>query len=255
MDSSATFLVVGGEGDLVADAAGDALRRRGVPARRLLPGELAAAPLTVEPEGAALDGRPVAGVAFLARPGDRFSGDFESADQGFADNEVRALWSALLCLPGLWTLNRGDAATWFSSSEWPLWRRRLGAAGVPLAPLTVGGEPADGDAGWLPYTGGGVGPLPPAGAGPYLAAAYATAPETSTAVWCCGRRLDGPSDPDGRRLARVMERWGQRFYAASFDHRRRLLRLLTFPDIPDPVVAAEAGRRMAEDADAHRRRG
>lgn len=255
MDASAIYLVVGGEGDLVADTAGDELGRRRLPARRLEPAALASAPLTVTPDGAAWDGRPVAGVAFLARPGGPFSDGFDDGDASFADNETRALWSAVLSLPGLWTLNRGDAETWFTSSEWPVWRRRLGDAGVPLAPLHVGGEAADGDAGWLPYGGGGVGPLPPAGAGPYLAAAFAAAPEESTAVWCCGRRLDGPAGAADRRLAAAMERWGCRYFAASFDGDGRLLRLLTFPDIADPVVAADAGRRIAEDADAHRHRG
>lgn len=248
------FLVAGAEGDPLAEAALAGLRDRSLRAVRLTTPKLASAPLTIAPDAATYDGEPVAGALFLDQPSTTFSADFEPDDRSFADNETRAAWAGLLSLPAVWTVNRTDADLWFTSAEGAIWRRRLAGDGVAVAPLAVGGEPGHGDRGWLPHTGGGVGPLPRSGAGSYLAAAYAEGPEASIVLWCHGRRIGAAASPGGERVAEAMAARGCRFFGGTFDGRDRLVRLTVFPQIDDPRLAAEAGRRIAEAAHADRGR-
>lgn len=245
------LLLIGSAADETSQGACERLEGLGSAWRSLAPEELASACVTLSSDGARLDGEPVAGVIFLGRPSAGLSDAFAESDQGFADHETRALWVALLSHPNVWTVNRADTDLWFTHSEWPIWRRRLQAAGVTVAPLTAGGEPGDEDAGWLPYTGGGVGPLPPAGVGPFLGAAYATEPEATVAFWCCGRRLGGEPTPTEAALAWTMAEHDCRYFAATLDSLGRVLRLTIFPEIDSPVLAAEAGRLLAEEAHAH----
>jgi hypothetical protein len=248
------FLVAGAQRSPLAEAAFAGLCDLAVPAVRLTTATLASAPLTVAPDGAAYDGEPVAGALFLDRPGASFSAGFAAEDRSFADNETRAAWAGLLASAAVWTVNRTDADLWFTSAEGPIWRRRLAADGVPVAPLTVGGEPGEDDRGWLPHTGGGVGPLPRAGSGSYLAAAYAALPEAKAFLRCQGRWIGGGGSAAGERVAEAMAARGYRFFGGTLDGEDRLVRLTAFPEIDDDGLAAEAGRRIAEAARADRAR-
>ncbi|HEX6200040.1 MAG TPA: hypothetical protein VF150_07255 [Thermoanaerobaculia bacterium] len=72
--------------------------------------------------------------------------------------------------------------------------------------------------------------------------------------------IDRPEAGAGRdeamaeRVAEAMAARGCRFFGGTFDTEDRLVRLTAFPEIDDPGLAAEAGRRIAEVAHADRGR-
>ena len=138
---------------------------------------------------------------FIDRSGslDRFTDDFHVEDAAFAEAESKAALLAILTHPGLQAVNRAEATWWFAPHPWPALRGVLQAAGVTVAPVTVGpsrsktGAPEDSR--WLTWSGVDL-RTPPPGAREALMPAMVPA-RTSMSLWCDGRVVDGSG---GRQL-------------------------------------------------------
>src|SRR5215216_2617418 len=184
MPEGVVVVVDDGTDALAADAA-RALRAAGTPVRPIAAGDLARAPLELTATTARLDGSEVGAVLFRAGWRSWLAEGFEEQDADFCSSETVAAWLSLLDLESVLAINRSDPELWFSSAEWPVWRRRLEQAGVPVTPLEIGEASGADDRHWLPW-GGGVARQPGARAARCLAAALSAQPAKATTLWLDG---------------------------------------------------------------------
>lgn len=139
--------------------------------------------------GVRIDGHPVGAILNRWSHGSPLSAGFAPQDLDFAYAEARAILLDVLTHPSLLAINAVDVATWYAPAEWPVWRTRCLAAGVAVAPLTVG-APAP-DAGhrsasrWMTWSGV-LAACPPDPVRAALAAAVTPTVEVESALWCCG---------------------------------------------------------------------
>jgi hypothetical protein len=243
------IVIVHSDDDQLAPAVADELVARGHHVRRLAAARLAASPLTLTPQEARLEGEQVAGVVFLCRP----DGDFGGADRAPCSNEARAAWLALLQLPTVVTAHRPDAELWYSSSEWSVWRRRLVAAGLPVADLVVGDHPDEADAMWLPW-GGGVSKAPEPGARRAFAPALARRSSMAHSVWFGGECLDGAAEPEAGAAAQVLRAHGAELAGITRDAWGRVMVTTAHPHVAGGAVTRVAQRIGAFYAPALHRR-
>ena len=150
---------------------------------------------------------------FIDRSGalGRFTDDFHVEDAAFAEAESKAALLAILTHPGLLVVNRAEARWWFAPHPWPALRGVLAAAGVAVAPVSVGTSGSEAgavDSRWLTWSGVDV-RTPPPGAREVLMPALVPA-RTSTSLWCDGRLVDGSEGDNSPRAVDVL-----RFGAAS----------------------------------------
>jgi hypothetical protein len=234
--------------DQLADAVEQALAARSWPSSRRLPGELASTPLVLDEQTARLGDEPVGAVVFRARPDMHFGEDFDERDAGFASSEARAAWLALTHLPSVSAINRLDAELWFSSAEWPIWRRRLVRAGVRVVDLAVGDAAAGEGATWLPW-GGGLTQAPPRSVRRTFATALVDLQALQTTVTCCGAVLDGPDLEVTRAASAVLAADGARLAAIVTDDRERIVSCTAYPYVP-PAAVQEAAESIVEALDA-----
>jgi hypothetical protein len=74
------------------------------------------------------------------------------SDQPFCDAEIRAIWLAALNLDSILAVNKYDAVAWFEGLNWPVWRRKLIHAGIPVSKFWFGDTTLRTSCVWYPYT-------------------------------------------------------------------------------------------------------
>ena len=226
---STHLLVVG---DPVADHLVPALCRRagrdGWTVRVVGPLDLADLTLATDDRGLAVDGRAVDAIVFRLSLDLVVAPGFAEDDRAFATDELRAVWAHALSLPSVTTPNRGAAV--HSLLRDPLvWRDQLSAAGVTLAPLTIGRAP--GGARWV-HTDGTLRPLPGATFARVLGVAAVPARRWRRIVCCEGEIEPGVERPlatNARRAARVLAAAGAGLTELCVDHLGRVLSVGVHP--------------------------
>lgn len=230
---STHLLVVG---DPVADHLVPALREHARPSwtvRVVDPLALADLPLATDERTLWIEGTRVDAIVFrlslelLVAPG------FAEDDRTFTTNELRAVWTHALSLPTLATPNRGAAVS--SLLRDPLvWRDRLTAAGVPVAPLHVGRAPSG--TRWV-HADGTLGAVPTPLFARALGIATVPARRWRPVVCCAGEIEPGvPASiaPVARRAATALADAGAGLAQVSIDHLGRVLSIGVHP-----VITAE----------------
>jgi hypothetical protein len=128
------------------------LRKQGTRVMHIVPGALGSSQISLQGDVFLIDGWPISGVLFRASPESIFSDEFEASDQSFCDAEIRAVWLAALNLDVILAVNKYDAMTWFEGLGWPIWRRRLIDAGIPVSKFLFGDTTLQTLRVWYPYT-------------------------------------------------------------------------------------------------------
>jgi hypothetical protein len=201
---AAVTVLVGDPADELVRALRPALGRLGLTEAVVPPGALALAPLAVTPCGAWLGHARIAGLVLRAGTERGCADDFRPAGRAFASAEARATLLAVAHAPGVLAVAPLQAEDWQRGGEWPLWRRRLAAAGVALAPMSVGAS-APGLDGWLPYTALGRHVAPRAVVARALGAAHVEAGRLDETVTCCGAVIAGPVPPSALLAGPVLD--------------------------------------------------
>lgn len=252
---SALAVVIGDERDAITPALACALDHVGCEVVCLPSGRLAAQRVHVAADGAFVDGHPLAAVTFCTRPATNLSLGFAEQDADFCSAEARAAWLAVIHLPAVTTVNRWDPEVWYSASEWAIWRRRFGKAGVPQTPLVVGVPREGPDWTWLPWGGGGSVATPCPRACRALAPALAATDEVRVHVWCDGEVLEGLDIPVVQLAGAVLRRYGIRFATIATDRAQRVISCTTHLETP-AYLASSVAQRLVEaiDEDLHCRR-
>lgn len=230
--------------DSLAQTVNELLRLRGFGAYLVPVGRLATCRVAVTPREAFIEGQPVRGVLFRARPDAQFSEEFIKEDRFFCTSEARALWLEMLQLHTLTVVNRPDGELWYSSSEWCVWRRRLRARGVPVAELAAGDVSAGDGWSWLPW-GGGVLPSPVPEIRRMFGAAITRSKVFNRSSWCYGRVMSDCNRPVVRDAIAVLEDWGIRLGALLTDASDRVVSCTAYPTIPD-VLVRDVALRVTE---------
>jgi hypothetical protein len=233
-------------GDPVADPLVPALAERlgaaGVDVRVVRPDDVVSLSVDARADRCEVDGAEVDVVAFRAHPTLLDAPAFDRDDRSFAAAEVRALWLHVLTLPAVTAMNRSDAELWFLPSEWPVWRRRFAAAGVPLAPLRVGVSGGEAGDAWWTWTGALTRP-PPASVAAAVLAPTVEGP-VARALWCAGDVVDGPAPAAAvvEAAGAVLDGAGIVLAGLVLDGAGRLVGASSFPTVPAAVAAAVADR-------------
>jgi hypothetical protein len=212
------------------------------------PDALASTPCTLSPRGVRVAGVELHAVLFRARPHRAFADGFRADDLEFASAEARAVWLAALALTSVAAPNRFSAEEWYSSAEWPIWRRRFDDAGVPTAPA-LGGAPGD-EVAWLPYSSSGRHAAPGPATRAITGATLVEAGALSSSVVCLGAVIEGPDTEPVRRAAAVMEDHGSRLVGIVADEEGRILLATAHPEVARDT-ARRAAAMIAEEVHAH----
>jgi hypothetical protein len=252
MNDAGWVVVVDDGDDPLANAVHDALRESGVATLRLMGRSLARTRVEVTADDVRVRDRRVAAVLFRASTGDGLAEGFHADDASFSSSEARAAWLAALHSPSVIAVNRIDPEVWFAFADWPIWRRRLADAGVPLAPLAVGDVDTGADGAWLPW-GGGVARPRPRAVRRVFGAAVTSATSLETAVVAASDVVDGADGADGevaRSVADVLASWGVSLAGLVIDEQGRVVSATATPTISEAVAPA-AARRLTEVLTAH----
>jgi hypothetical protein len=212
---------------------------------------LALARIDLDADHAKVEGRRVGALFVRALPRADFGGGFAPDDAAFSSSEVRSALLAVMALPSVAVVNRATPETWFSFSEWPAWRRRMGQAGVPLAALSTGGGDAPSGAWWLLW-GGGIVPVPSREARKAFGAAVFAAEQLRRSLWCYGEIVAGASTPSARLAGRVLARFGINLAEIVTCDDDRFVSCTTHPAVPEQT--AGVAERIAVALDGHLRR-
>jgi hypothetical protein len=231
-----TALVVDDHTDSLAGRVARQLTERRLPVRHLPASELGLVQLRIERDLAYVDGVRVCAVFFRAGPWSRFDDGFHADDASFVSMEVAAAWLAVLHNPSVATVNRLDAEAWTSRSEWPIWRRRLLAAGVPCVDVDVGA--VDGDyAHWLPW-GGGIAQPPGTASRRLFASALTSASGFKSVAWFGDRSF--PASAAAREAGRVLRANGVELAGIVTDSADRVALCTARPEVDDETAEALA---------------
>jgi hypothetical protein len=248
--NEAGWVVVVDDGDdPLADAVDEALRQDGVTTLRLAGRALARTRVELTADDVRVRGRRVRAVLFRASPGGGLAAGFRVDDASFSSSEARAAWLAVLHAPSVVAVNRADAEVWFALADWPIWRRRLAAAGVPLAPLAAGAVDVGPDASWLPW-GGGVATPKTRAVRRAFGAAMVPTKSLASAVVAGGAVVDGTDGEGVRAAAAELSRWGVSLAGVVADEDGRVVSATAAPSVT-AAVAPAAARRLTEVLTAH----
>jgi hypothetical protein len=127
------------------------LRSQGIRVMHILPGALTSSQISLRSNLLSISGFQIGGVLFRASPETPFSDEFELNDQPFCDAEIRAVLLAALNLESVLAVNKYDAMTWFEGLGWPVWRRKLIHAGIPVSEFQFGESALQESGAWYPY--------------------------------------------------------------------------------------------------------
>jgi hypothetical protein len=224
-----------------------ALRRRACEVQVSTPGSLALAPLTADSERATWSGREITAAVLRSPPDRSLAEGIEEGDRSFATSEVLAVWLHLLSLPSVRSLNRTDPEAWFAIGDWTVWRRRLAAAGLPLAPLVVGDcEPAAPTASRWAHWGGGdaAGPVGAVVRRTFVAAVVATS-ALHRSLWCCGRVIEGRRSSAVEGAGRVLAGHGITLAGIDTDDEGAVVGATSRVAV-SPAAAGPAAEALAE---------
>jgi hypothetical protein len=189
-------------------------------------------------------------ILFRAFPDSTFSVGFDAEDQPFCNSEIGAAWLAALNLDSVLAVNRYDATAWFEGLGWPVWRRWLAAAGVPLSPFAFGDAGAEDLDGWHPYATGLREALPPASTRRILGAAFTASLSAATVLAVAGVPPRDEMSAAIREAARVLDACGLRIAEIGADAEGRVLAVNPQPSISDEALSPVV-RRLAELYHAH----
>jgi hypothetical protein len=252
-------VIVGDPGDVLSRTVAEALSARGHGVRRIAPGGLGDARVRLAGPSFWVDGRLVGAILFRARPDAAFAVGFAPPDRRFADAEVGATWLAALHLDSVVAVNRYGPAAWYDGAGWPVWRRLLVEADVPVSPFAFGAAPEDA-AGtealrWHPYSGLSPRPVPGGRARGALGAAVTPRVRHRSCVVACREVVAG--EPSGAVLnaVAVLDAAGVRLAEVVADAAGAVLSVDARPALADPRPAARAAHLLVERYDAHLRRG
>lgn len=229
-----------------------ALRATGIAAKWVAAGDLARVPLRLTTRSAQIDGCHVGVVVFRAEWRSCFAQGFEEADEDFCSAETQAAWLSLLDLGSVLAINKSDPELWFSDMEWPVWRRRLEDAGVPVTPLEVGEATAGDNCHWLLW-GGGVAGQPGPRAARCLAAALTSQRLGDASLWLQGRRIDGAKARTAEAAAAVLASHGAALAEVALAADDSVLSCTCRPVIRSDRALGAAVRGILKAVDDHLR--
>lgn len=146
-----SILVINHTEDRLSNSIATILQTQGVRVLPILPGVLGSKQIRLQGDFFCIEGEPVRGILFRVPPQSTFSNEFAANDQSFCDAEIRAILLAALNLESMLAINKYDAVTWFEGIGWPTWRRKLIAAGIPVAEFQFGDSDLNGRHVWYPY--------------------------------------------------------------------------------------------------------
>lgn len=169
-----------------------------------------------------------------SRPADGFAEN----DAHFAGAESHATLLGITTHPTVLAINPGDPETWYAPSPWPAWRARCLRAGVPVAPVTVGGGATALNGLWLTW--GGITLAAPSREARALFGSAVFRPGTvEEVVVCCDHVIAGdPSAaPEARRL---LERNKIRLARILLDDKGRVVSLDPVPGLSEEIAERAA---------------
>jgi hypothetical protein len=214
------------------------------------PSSLATLRVACDADMCTVDGKRVSTVVFRARPSLMVAPGFTESDASFAAAELRATWAHILSMPGMVAVNRATADSWFSGSEWAVWRRRLQARGVLMAPRNIGRPYADGW--WVRWTGGQE-RAPDAPVAERLGTATIERGTLTRALCCAGEVWSEAEGAAPLGVARALLEEGLVLSEVVLDESGRLVGLETTPAVA-PAQARDVASSLARwiDAALHR---
>lgn len=208
MSQSCAVVVHDGD-DRLARAVTDVLRSKRIEVRELSSGELARAPLELTSSEARLGDRRIRAALMNVGGIGTFADGFVPSDAAFCNAETAAAWLTVLNLDSVVAVNRPDAELWFSSAEWPVWHRRLEAAGVPVVAPEVGDAEQPAGRCWMPWCGGFASP-PTRDVLRCFGAALVDERPAATGLWLDGRRIGGEGGSIAGAAAAILAEHGAR---------------------------------------------
>jgi len=143
--------IVSNETEQLSKYVENALIERTIPVIRLTPGDLGDLQTSLQEEVFKIKGLQIRGLFFRVPTHSAFCLSFILEDQPFCDAEVRAAWLAACHLDSVLAINRYDAAAWFEGASWPIWRRKLIKARIPVSPFEMGDINSTDSWSWYPY--------------------------------------------------------------------------------------------------------
>ena len=140
-------------------------------------------------------------------------------------------------------VNRLSAEAWFEDGEWPVWRRRLQHADVPLSPLSFGD--CHTGACWRPYVGGVERPVHVPEVKRSLGTALGHAPATGAAICAFETVFDAAPRAAVRSASEVLADSGLELKSIHYDDAGRVVGVDPLPVVPATLVEPVAARIAA----------
>jgi hypothetical protein len=230
------IIIIGNDTDRLADAVTTKLTIRGIWALQIGPGVLGDLSVSLSGDTFRVEGRRVGGVFFRAFPDTGFSLSYDLEDQPFCDAEVGATWLAAMQLDSVLAINRYDATAWFEGLIWPVWRRRLVAAAVPVSRLAIGDVAAGDGWAWYPYCTGLPEALPSLETRRVLGAALTPEPSAEESLTVDGIVAAGATTAGVLAAARALADGGLRIAKIVTDGKGRVLSVNPHPCIVEDEI-------------------
>lgn len=188
----------------------------------------------------------VTGILFRSVPDTTFSEGFALADRRFCDAEIRAVWLAALNLKTILAVNRYDAVAWFEGTNWPIWRRRLLEAEIPVSPFYFGNHLQESNIYWYPYLSTENRPAPGAVTKRMLAPALTQNKpfQENLIVW--GNVVFDSNQPYMTDVAKLLENAGIRIALVSTDSNGHILSINTQPMLANKKITNEAAQIIVD---------
>ena len=253
--SKAAMAILSRGPDPLAEAVADALVREGTPILEVCLPQAASHTVTIRNAMLWVSGRQVGAMLIRSRPGPlTLSHGFALEDCAFVDAELSATLLAASALPSIRSVNRYDADAWFEGSGWHSWRRKLGAAGVPVSPFLFGDCEATDDTTWVPYLSGTIERSLDRKTRSALGCAITSARERSRSLAVCGRVISGCGGETVGKAVRTLLGHGVGLVEIAVDGDDRVLSVDTTPVVTDPGLVAAACNSLVRFYGEHLRR-
>lgn len=246
--------VVSSHADSLASEVSATLRARGIRTRDVSPGALGTLHVDLREDVFSIDGQPVGGIFFRSSPDSTFSEGFLADDRSFCDAEIGATWLAALHLESIVAVNRYDAIAWFEGLDWPVWRRRLIEAGIPVSPFGFGEVRAEGPLYWCPYKSCAVEVASDPATRGVLGSAVTSSVHKQTTLMVCNYVIRGEANSNVLDAGKLLHEAGVRLAQIATDLDGRILLVNTQPVISDIHSVKPAVDLLAGLYHAHLRR-
>lgn len=239
--------------DALVDSLANHFTRWGQKTKTILPSETATAPWIVGKD-VLLNHESVCAVIDRCAAPEPLCRDFAATDVDFVHAEARALLFEVLSHPGVATVNRVDAVTWFATSTAWVWRARLRALGIEVSPLFHGGPLSDhsfahgafGAGEWLTHSGTLL-RAPAASVRAAMGTAIVEAGPKHTKICCAGDIVGGGGCPNIDAAAGALFASGILLAALTVDEHGRIILVDTMPTTEDWRLADFCAARLSSE--------